>query len=66
MATITVGYEPRLGIAGHDDDDDIVQGIVLMRRGAETLPTLRAVKQEVDRINALRPAAARRAHPAHL
>ena len=66
VATITVGNEPRLGVAGQDDDDDIVQGIVLMRRGAETLPTLRAVEKEVDRINAVRPAAARRAHPAHL
>ena len=51
VATITVGNEPRLGVAGHDDDDDIVQGIVLMRRGAETLPTLRAVEKEVERIN---------------
>jgi cobalt-zinc-cadmium resistance protein CzcA len=52
VAGITVGYEPRLGIAGHDTDNDIVEGIVLMRRGAETLPTLRAVKQAVAEINA--------------
>ena len=64
--TITVGNEPRLGVAGHDDDDDIVQGIVLMRRGAETMPTLRAVEAEVDDDQQLRPAAARRAHRAHL
>ena len=51
VATITVGNLPRLGVAGQDDDDDIVQGIVLMRRGAETLPTLRAVVKEVDHIN---------------
>ena len=51
VATITVGNEPRLGVAGQDNDDDIVQGIVLMRRGAETLPTLRAVEKEVERIN---------------
>ena len=38
VATVTVGNQPRLGIAGQDDDDDIVQGIVLMRRGAETCP----------------------------
>src|SRR3981189_3533322 len=37
VATITVGHQPRLGGAGHDDDDDIVQGIVLMRRGAAPL-----------------------------
>src|ERR1700742_281644 len=33
VATVSVGYQPRLGIAGQNDDDDIVQGIVLMRRG---------------------------------
>jgi len=51
VATVTVGFEPRLGIAGHDGDDDVVEGIVLMRRGAETLPTLGAVKAAVDKIN---------------
>jgi cobalt-zinc-cadmium resistance protein CzcA len=51
IAAITVGFEPRLGIAGHDGDDDVVEGIVLMRRGAETLPTLNAVKAAVARIN---------------
>src|ERR1700716_3667487 len=34
VATVTVGHKPRLGIAGKDNADDIVQGIVLMRRGA--------------------------------
>jgi cobalt-zinc-cadmium resistance protein CzcA len=51
VATITVGFEPRLGIAGHDGDDDIVEGIVLMRRGAETMPTLRSVEAAVEKIN---------------
>ncbi len=51
VATISVGYQPRLGIAGQDDDNDIIQGIVLMRRGAQTLPTLAAVEREVARIN---------------
>lgn len=51
VATVTVGHQPRLGIAGQDGDDDIVQGIVLMRRGAESMPTIRAVEQEMQRIN---------------
>jgi len=51
VADVTVGHQPRLGIAGQNDDDDIVQGIVLMRRGAETMPTLSGVLAEVDRIN---------------
>ena len=41
IATVTVGEKPRLGIAGMDDSDDIVQGIVLMRRGEQSSPTLR-------------------------
>jgi cobalt-zinc-cadmium resistance protein CzcA len=52
VATVTVGNEPRLGIAGQNNDNDIIQGIVLMRRGAETMPTLQGVLAEVDRINA--------------
>jgi heavy metal efflux system protein len=52
VATVTVDHEPRLGIAGQDNDDDIVQGIVLMRRGAESLPTLKLVEAEIERINA--------------
>jgi hypothetical protein len=51
VAQVTVGHQPRLGIAGQNDDDDIVQGIVLMRRGAETLPTLTGVLAEVEKIN---------------
>src|SRR3954452_12973377 len=30
VATVTVGNQPRLGIAGQNEDNDIVQGIVLM------------------------------------
>ncbi|MCA0248510.1 MAG: CusA/CzcA family heavy metal efflux RND transporter [Proteobacteria bacterium] len=51
VATVTVGNQPRLGIAGQNDDNDVVQGIVLMRRGAETMPTLTGVLAEVDKIN---------------
>jgi heavy metal efflux system protein len=51
IATVKIGNEPRLGIAGQDDDDDIVQGIVLMRRGAQSMPTIRAIEAEVEKIN---------------
>ena len=51
IATVTVGHQPRLGIAGQDDDDDIIQGIVLMRRGQKSMPTIRAVEAEVEKIN---------------
>src|ERR1700756_3646212 len=51
IAEIVVGNKPRLGIAGRDDQDDIVQGIVLMRRGQQSLPTIRRVEEEVEKIN---------------
>jgi cobalt-zinc-cadmium resistance protein CzcA len=51
IAAVSVGQRPRLGIAGKDDDDDIVQGIVLMRRGEQSTPTIERVRQEVERIN---------------
>jgi cobalt-zinc-cadmium resistance protein CzcA len=51
VATVEVGYQPRLGIAGMNDDDDIVQGIVLMRRGEQSSPTIERVEKVVDQIN---------------
>jgi heavy metal efflux system protein len=52
VAHVTIGNAPRLGIAGYNDQDDIVQGIVLMQRGAQSMPTIRAVQKEVADINA--------------
>src|SRR6266702_2325879 len=51
IATVTIGEKPRLGIAGLDQDDDIVQGIVLMRRGEQSSPTILRVEQLVASIN---------------
>ncbi|WP_040298314.1 CusA/CzcA family heavy metal efflux RND transporter [Afipia sp. 1NLS2] len=51
VAKVEIGYKPRLGIAGMNDADDIVQGIVLMRRGEKSSPTIARVTQMVDTIN---------------
>src|ERR1700748_76591 len=51
VATVSVGYQPRLGIAGENDEDDIVQGIVLMRRARARAPTIARVEELVERIN---------------
>jgi cobalt-zinc-cadmium resistance protein CzcA len=51
VATVSVGNQPRLGIAGQDEDDDIVQGIVLMRRGAESKPTIKLVEDLIHELN---------------
>jgi cobalt-zinc-cadmium resistance protein CzcA len=52
VATVTIGNQPRLGVAGQDADNDIVQGTVLMRRGEQSMPTIQRVEEEVARINA--------------
>jgi len=51
VAKAEVGFTPRLGIAGRDRDPDIVEGIVLMRRGEKTLDVIKRIKAEVARIN---------------
>jgi cobalt-zinc-cadmium resistance protein CzcA len=51
IATIEVGHLPRLGIAGQDADNDIVEGIVLMHRGEKSTPTITGVENEVEKIN---------------
>ena len=51
VANVTVGEKPRLGIAGINQDDDIVQGIVLMRRGEQSSPTIERVHDLVTKIN---------------
>ncbi|WPO38912.1 CusA/CzcA family heavy metal efflux RND transporter [Tardiphaga sp. 42S5] len=51
VATVSVGEKPRLGIAGLNQEDDIVQGIVLMRRGEKSSPTIARVEQLVQQIN---------------
>ncbi|MEA3181731.1 MAG: heavy metal efflux system protein [Gammaproteobacteria bacterium] len=51
VADVRVEHAPRLGIAGHDSDDDVVEGIVLMRRGEQSMPTIERVKAEVEAIN---------------
>src|SRR5262249_59851518 len=42
---------PRQGIVGQDDDDDIVNGIVLMRKGENPSTVLASVKEKIDALN---------------
>ncbi len=51
VAKVYVGYVPRLGKAGRDNDDDIVAGIVVMNRTLHTNDVVARVKAEVARMN---------------
>jgi len=52
VADVNVGYAPRLGIVGRNDRDEVVEGIVLMRKYGDTLRTLKGVEAKVQELNA--------------
>src|SRR5262249_31200321 len=52
VARVAIGAVPRQGIAGQDAEDDIVTGVVLMRRGENPAEVLKAVRARVDHLNA--------------
>jgi heavy metal efflux system protein len=51
VANVSVGYVPRLGIWGHDQQDDAVSAIVVMSRTRKTADMLPKVKAEVAAMN---------------
>ena len=68
IAAVNVGSVPRQGLMGQDDDDEIVSGIVLMRKGENPSEVLAAVKERVAMLNATilpKPAPDRRVLRSH-
>src|ERR1700729_1953774 len=55
VGTVTIGNAPRLGIFGFQDkaknNDDAVEGVILMRRAEQTQNVLRGVEQKTDELN---------------
>lgn len=55
VATVLEGHQTRLGIVGRDvnhvDHPDIVEAIVLLQKGAESLPALSALKARIHALN---------------
>jgi cobalt-zinc-cadmium resistance protein CzcA len=52
LGEVRIGNKVLLGKVGKDNNPDIVQGIVMMHRGQQTLPTLEGVHRKVEEINA--------------
>ena len=52
LATVRVSAVPRQGVMGQDADDDIVSGIVLMRKGENPSLVLAGIKERVANLNA--------------
>ncbi|NCA17949.1 MAG: efflux RND transporter permease subunit, partial [Betaproteobacteria bacterium] len=55
VAQVKIGAVPRLGVVGQDLDDDIITGIVIMRKGENPSVVLANVKAKITEVNALLP-----------
>ena len=51
IAQVTIGAVPRLGTVGQDQDDDVVTGIVVMRKGENPSVVLKGVKEKIAALN---------------
>ena len=51
IAQVVVSSVPRQGIVGQDDEDDIVNGIVLMRKGENPSIVLQRIKEKINLLN---------------
>src|SRR6516164_8944175 len=51
LANVSIGHAPRLGIVGMNDNDEMVQGIVLMRKYGNTLTALDGVEAKTRQLN---------------
>jgi cobalt-zinc-cadmium resistance protein CzcA len=52
VADVAIGAIPRQGVAGQDDNDDIVYGLVLMRKGENASVVLDLLKEKIADLNA--------------
>src|ERR1700759_2647375 len=51
VATVKEGHLPRLGKVGFKENPGIVGGIVLMQKGEQSLPALKALRKKIDALN---------------
>ena len=51
VAKVSVGYVPRLGIAGKDRDDDVALAIVVMGRTYHANDVIPLIKDKIDKLN---------------
>lgn len=51
IADVTISALPRLGQVGRDRDPDVVEGIVVMRKGENATEVIAALQQKIDHLN---------------
>ena len=51
VGEVAIGHAPRLGEFGFQQNDDAVEGVILMRRGEQAQEVLKRVEQQTDTLN---------------
>ena len=51
LGDVHEGFQPRLGRVGVDENNDAIEGIVLLDRGLQSLPALKAVRAKIEALN---------------
>ena len=51
LGRVVIGYAPRLGQFGYQDQDDAVEGVILMRTGEKTQEVLKRVEAKTQDLN---------------
>jgi cobalt-zinc-cadmium resistance protein CzcA len=51
IGDVVIGPQPRIGIVGFNEFDDVVQGIVLLIKGSNTMEVLKGVKEKIEYLN---------------
>ena len=51
IAEVAMGHAPRLGEFGFQKNDDVVEGVILMRRGEQTQNVLKGVEEKTKELN---------------
>ena len=56
VGQVEIGHQVRLGLLGRDHEDDLVQGIVLMRKGENPGNVIEGVRKKIAEVQKLLPA----------
>ncbi|HZQ24191.1 MAG TPA: CusA/CzcA family heavy metal efflux RND transporter [Terriglobales bacterium] len=51
IGSVEIGHAPRLGEFGFQNNDDAVEGVILMRRGEQTQNVLKGVEEKTEQLN---------------
>jgi len=51
VASVREGFQPPLGRVGKDNQNNIVRGTVLLQRGEQSLPALKALREKIKALN---------------